>query len=516
MSAPSRVALAAQASDDGPRRALLLAGGGMRVAWQAGVLQAFDEAGLRFQHGDGCSGGTINLAMLLSGLTPDDMCRRWRSLKVGDFVSLLPLRQYLKGWHTPALGDADGIVNKVFPHLGIDPARIRVAQGMAGTFNVCNFTRKTNEATPHDQIDLDLLVAAISLPVFMPAVRRGDTLYLDAVWIKDTNLIEAVRRGAEEVWLVWCIGNTGYYADGPFRQYVHMIEMSAAGKLNEELDWLRELNLRIARGDSPYGQRQPVRLHVIKPDLPLPLDPDLYRGRINADTLVNRGYADAVRYLNTATADGVPLTPEASMMQDAGEGVSFREVMAGGFALGATDARAGAAQGNAAGTRLAMHATIDISDVEAFQRDPRHAGRISGHIDFPPFGTAIAAHGGSFALFAPSGEPGLNWMVYELAFRHAGKEYYLAGKKEVRVASMLRMWPATTTLYTLLHEGRDAQGPVVGAGVLTLGVGELLRLASTFHATNTPSFGRSARAIFGFVAFFARSLWGTYVLRRAS
>ena len=95
----------------------------MRVAWQAGVLKALEEAGLTFFHGDGTSGGTMNLAMLFSGLSPDEMCRRWRSLDVKDFVSLLPLRDYLKGLHVPALGDADGIVDKVFPHLGIDPAR---------------------------------------------------------------------------------------------------------------------------------------------------------------------------------------------------------------------------------------------------------------------------------------------------------------------------------------------------------------------------------------------------------
>ena len=55
---------------DGPRRSLVLAGGGIRVAYQAGVLVALEEAGLRFQHADGTSGGTFNLAMLLSGLTP--------------------------------------------------------------------------------------------------------------------------------------------------------------------------------------------------------------------------------------------------------------------------------------------------------------------------------------------------------------------------------------------------------------------------------------------------------------
>ena len=37
----------------GPKRSLILAGGGMRVAYQAGVIRALLEAGLTFAHADG-------------------------------------------------------------------------------------------------------------------------------------------------------------------------------------------------------------------------------------------------------------------------------------------------------------------------------------------------------------------------------------------------------------------------------------------------------------------------------
>ena len=47
------------------RRSLILAGGGMKVGYQAGVMQVLlDEAGLAFDHADGTSGGCINLAQL--------------------------------------------------------------------------------------------------------------------------------------------------------------------------------------------------------------------------------------------------------------------------------------------------------------------------------------------------------------------------------------------------------------------------------------------------------------------
>ena len=51
------------------RRSLILAGGGLKVALQAGVLQVWlDEAGLEFDHVDGASGGVFNLAMLCLSL----------------------------------------------------------------------------------------------------------------------------------------------------------------------------------------------------------------------------------------------------------------------------------------------------------------------------------------------------------------------------------------------------------------------------------------------------------------
>src|SRR5262249_711151 len=136
---PHRPSIAPPPAQVGPRRSLILAGGGMRVAYQAGVIRALEEEPLSFFHADGTSGGTINLAMLFSGLSPEEMCQRWQTLNVHDFVSFLPLEKYLKSDGLVAMGGAEGIVKRVFPHLGIDVDRIRSAEGTEGTFNVCNF-----------------------------------------------------------------------------------------------------------------------------------------------------------------------------------------------------------------------------------------------------------------------------------------------------------------------------------------------------------------------------------------
>ena len=55
---------------NGKKRSLILAGGGIKVAFQAGALQVWlDEAGLTFDHVDGASGGVFNLAMMCQGMS---------------------------------------------------------------------------------------------------------------------------------------------------------------------------------------------------------------------------------------------------------------------------------------------------------------------------------------------------------------------------------------------------------------------------------------------------------------
>jgi predicted acylesterase/phospholipase RssA len=498
----------------GPRRSLVLAGGGMRVAWQCGVLQVLARAGLQFAHIDATSGGTINLAMLLSGHTPDDMARRWRTLNVRDFASLPPLQQYLRARDRLAWGSAHGVVGRVFPHLGIDVAAVNQARGLIGTFNVCNFSDKTVESMPHEAIDRDRLVAAISLPMFLPPVRRDSAWYTDAVWIKDANLMEAVRQGAEEIWLIWCIGNTRTYKPGAFNQYVHMIEMSANGALFEEFAQIRALNDRIARGEVVDGRTRPIVLHVIKPEYPLPLDPDFYFGRISSGALIDDGYLAATRYLSSRSTEGVPWTPAATVMRDSGIGAFFSETMAGPLTLGVTAPEQGAKPGAAT---AAIHVRIVIDDLAAFIADPQHAGRIGGDVDLPPFGKAIPALGGTFKLFAPTSDLGTTWMVYEVAFEHEGRPYYLAGRKHVGGGhSLLAVWRDTTTLFTTLHEGNDASGPVIGAGVLTLGVRDLLRLAGTFTSINAAGLAERIGVVARFVGFFIAQLWRVYVRRPAA
>lgn len=359
--------------DSEPRRALVLAGGGIRVAWQAGVVQALDEAGLTFAHGDGTSGGIFTLGMLMSGVHPNELGQRWRSLPVRRFVSFMPLRSYARfptNW--AAFGGAKGVRSGVLPHLGVDVAAIHGHTGMTGTFNVADFDSKTCVAIPHDEIDLDRMIAGVSLPIFLPAVESGGRTWTDAVWIKDANLLEAVRRGCTELWLVWCIGNSPRWGTGPLEQYVHMIELSANGALFAELDAIADINARRAAGEEVLGSTEPIVLHVVKPDLPLPLDPDFVAGRISAEALVATGYRDAWRYLGARSDTGVALDASATRMRVAPLGCRISLRVRGSLADGRPP--------------FVASVILELSDLRAFVADPTAGVDVVGGFDIAGWG----------------------------------------------------------------------------------------------------------------------------------
>lgn len=191
-------------------------------------------------------------------------------------------------------------------------------------------------------------------------------------------------------------------------------------------------------------------------------------------------------------------------------GLDFRETMSGPFTLGATDPQDGARAGAPV---LAMHAAIHIDDIAGFVNSSSHLARLSGTIDYAPLGTGLVAPSGVFGLFSPSGDPALTWMVYELAFEHAGQPRYLAGRKHVRLGPPWKLWHETTTLYTTLHAGRDRSGRVIGAGTLSLGVGALLDLLGTVQGTGAGS-GQRVGAVLQFFRYFSAELARTYLLRR--
>ena len=200
----------------------------------------------------------------------------------------------------------------------------------------------------------------------------------------------------------------------------------------------------------------------------------------------------------------------AAREQEVGGGVSepqlaFRELMAGWFAVGATDPRQGAARGREAGTRLALHGTVAIDDLGRFASSPDHRAALRGGIRFPALGGEMPG-AGRVELFVANRSDGERRMVYELACQGPAGPLYFAGEKEVVRRSPLWIWRDTTTLYSRLYRGTDRSGEVVAAGILRLSPWQLVRMVGTFRARPLGSLAR-------FGLFFSGQLWATYVRR---
>jgi predicted acylesterase/phospholipase RssA len=427
----------------------------MRVAYQAGVLTALEEAGLHFHHVDGASGGTMNLSMLLGGQPSAEMCERWRSLDPRQFSTLSPWTDYIRTPHWPGLGTGRGLRDKVFPHLGIDPELVRSAVDISGTYNVCNFATKTAEVIDHTDIDLDLLVAAVSLPVLMPAVVTAGTAYTDAVWIRDSNVPEAVRRGSDEIWLVWCIGNTPKYHNGLFRQYVHMIEMASNGSLGRDLEYAA----------TRWPDRRP-QLHVIKPEHPIPLDPAYFTGRVDASTLIDLGYQDACRYLRDPRPLSAPWVGVPTGMTEAHPGVWARLGLAGPFAMGAVTPVEGAEAGRQAGSQLALHLQVQARYLADRGLGPL---RLAGDLSLP---------GGRPHTLIEDGTAEFTRAGLKLRLQWRGP----AGTTSLCVEPM----DGGDVLAATVHDDDDAGG-VLGAGTVSLGWRQTAQALVSLHATDSTS-----------------------------
>jgi len=250
------------------KRSLILAGGGLKVAYQAGVLQVWlDEAGLTFDHADGASGGVFNLAMYCQGMSGRQMADNWRDFPVVGALSL-NWRQYLRLFWAESLLTYDNFRRVVLRRRWkLDWDKIRASRRL-GTFNAYDFTGHRHVVRTQDQMDEDFLVSCASLPCWFPPVTIGGARYIDGVYMTDANLLEAIARGADELWIIWTVSQKGIWRGGTINTYFQVIETAANGNLKRDLARVEASNAAIARGGTGEFGR-PIKVEMLTAEVPL-------------------------------------------------------------------------------------------------------------------------------------------------------------------------------------------------------------------------------------------------------
>jgi len=250
-----------------PKRSLMLAGGGLKIAFQAGVMQVWlDEAGIEFDHGDGVSAACFNLAMWAQGMSGRQIADNWRNLNPLTGVDV-NWSQLVRLVYAESLFELDAYRKKVFPRWGLDWGKIRASTREA-TFNVYNFSKHELRPVTAPELTEDFLVAAASLPIWFPPVRTDGDTYIDAVFNTASNIEEAIRRGADELWVIWTTSQRGVWRNGFVGNFFGIFEATTNWGYKQMLARIIRNNDAVVRGE-PGEFGRPIVVRELKAEVPL-------------------------------------------------------------------------------------------------------------------------------------------------------------------------------------------------------------------------------------------------------
>jgi predicted acylesterase/phospholipase RssA len=502
------------------KRSLILAGGGIRVAFQAGVLQVWlDEAGLIFDHVDGASGGTFNLAMLCQGMSGQRIADNWRALNPRAGISF-NAAEFAKLVYAESLFTLDGYRSHVFPQWGLDWEKIR-ASSMQASFNVFNFSRKELQIIQPAGMSEDMLAACVSLPMWFPPQHIGGETYIDAVYLTDANLEEAIRRGADEIWVIWTVSEKDEWHPGFVATYFQIIETTADGHYNAIRQRIDANNSAIANGQpGEFGRR--IEVKELKADVALH-----YLVDFSQDRLIEAVNLGVQRAREWCTANRIPLPRKGADyptdIHQVKTRLSFTEEMKGFWSVGETDFNNGATKPQA--PDLMFHLTIGIDGVHDFAVRPDHdTDDIVGWVESSIFGGRCPVRKGTFNLFTDDTDPAIKYMLYRLFFTDkTGQQLTLSGKKIIKDDGRSDVWRATTTLYTRILKGHITeesqriaeQDPKalaqmsLGAGIIIIHLLDFLKQLTSFHV-EAPTLAERMTALNEFGRLFLGKLWDVY------
>ena len=300
------------------RAALVLAGGGARGAYEAGVLaHLFEEVyprlppGFEFDVVSGTSVGAIHAAYLAASAhlrgAPRSrfLVNTWREMAVRDVLHLsttdlvgVPLRalgltrlvrRRRPGTPADAVGglvDLAPLERVVAERIPWASLRANLAQGRPGALCVSCTEVRSGRVTifldgpladpapwsfdPNAQAILAEVTqahvrASAAIPFLFPAVRIGDRLYVDGGLRMNTPLSPALRLGSERVLVValkhspGVAGGAGVYAEDVITQPAFLLGKVLNALLLDQLEYELQrvglVNAWIERGTEAYGEQ---------------------------------------------------------------------------------------------------------------------------------------------------------------------------------------------------------------------------------------------------------------------
>lgn len=211
--------------------------------------------------------------------------------------------------------------------------------------------------------------------------------------------------------------------------------------------------------------------------------------------------------------DETPVKPGSFQPSAAPVGIRFTERMAGRFGPSTGAQSWIAADGAPDAWPLSFVAHIVIDDLARFIDHPDHMAALSGEVRAPNLSPdPLLVVDGRFNLFCTdSSRVETKRMTYVMPLVATdGNRYFLAGEKMIHNDRGFDVWADTTTLSVTVHRGADADGAVIGRGILTIAIDDFIRQLRSMRATNTNTRAEGLKALARFGHFFAGKLFTSF------
>jgi uncharacterized protein (DUF362 family) len=194
-------------------------------------------------------------------------------------------------------------------------------------------------------------------------------------------------------------------------------------------------------------------------------------------------------------------------------GLRFSEKMSGYLAEGKEDFEEGERTGKQQNDILSFEVTIGIEDVNDFCKLSGHKALLKGTVSYNPLGQNLPIRNGEFSLVRPDRETGKRHMTYSFGFTGTdGNDYYLHGYKIIYDdPHKIDLVEDLTRLFTRIHKGSSAEGPLFGSGILHFHLVSLPSMLASFEVTHTHSLMKKLKAISKFYSFCYAEIRDTYL-----
>ena len=283
------------------KKYLVLAGGSVKGAFQAGVIKAVFESGFVPDSIYGVSAGSMNASFLINNFgkqftdfnitntekAANDLCNFW--IEQIDQPDKLALRRptYELGFgairgNYEGLLDTSPLRKLLHENVDVDNLKASPIKLKVGAVDIINGDIEYVE--PEREHFLDFVMASSAIPILMPVVNIGGhrkQAYLDGGLRDVAPIKQAIQDGADEIICIACHTkevDKGYFKYGNLLSLVDRVMDIAVNEcLNADLEYALTINEFLPEDGSiveegPLKGKRKIKLTIIRPQKPLNVD----------------------------------------------------------------------------------------------------------------------------------------------------------------------------------------------------------------------------------------------------